>query len=285
MAALYIPRRRRKLPGSAEKAARSREIAAIRIQSFVGVLALAISVPGLWLGAITYREQQKINRSQLEINQSQMQLNQLGLRRFERRYASRVAYWDEDDSDTDDDDFITRINLQNRSPVPLTEVSLSFAVHMTYGVDLPGDQPGGAVVAIGLDAVPPCTLVTIPVSFKSLLRPLEEKSGVTIERGATIEWVTDVVAFSDPSGKWALRGSDLAKWDEQFESEDHRQLSMQDVRAWPDPWPHVEGMTLSSVLRVPNEDLTVFSYQGETLAWGDLPKTEVQPLSDCGESG
>lgn len=252
------------------------ELSAIRIQSFVAVLALMLSVPGLWVGVIAFREQQRINKSQLEINRSQSELNRLEMRRFERRYASRVVYWDEKTEDG------SVINLQNRSLVPITDLTLNFIVPWHYGSSMPDDKDGTATLQVLIEAVPPCIHLRVPVRHAQV-RFLTDTARVEIEHGRNVEWITDAISFADPSGSWGLRGSSLAKLDQEFDYVGDRDIPMSLVRVL-QPHYHVESLRLLRIWRghlgAPDEG----RYGAEDLGGEGLAEPTLTPLSDCGES-
>ncbi|MFE9959190.1 hypothetical protein [Micromonospora sp. NPDC005299] len=145
-------------------------------------MTLLFAGGALAVAGITYRDQQEINRSQL-------QLAKLERQRYERRYASRVAYWWE----------ITpwgpsgppRLKVQNRSPAPITNLAL---------VALPElDSVQGQTRAYEfLVDAPPCSILTVELPEASEDLKLWSQSSVSL-----------TLRFHDPVDAWLLTPAGL----------------------------------------------------------------------------
>ncbi|MFG1872129.1 hypothetical protein [Micromonospora arborensis] len=155
-----------------------------RAQALSSLLALAVAMPALIVAAVTYRDQQEINRAQLESTRLERQ-------RYEQRYASRMALWrTEDPAETGPNTPVT-VRVQNRSPVPMTRLNVGL-------LDLGRAQndPERETSYMSWIDVPPCSLVTLR---------LTNHAGVLIT--ASSVWVS--MSFSDAVDDWYLGNDGL----------------------------------------------------------------------------
>ncbi|GLW36035.1 hypothetical protein [Actinoplanes regularis] len=111
-------------------------------QSLAAVAALFLAVPGVMFAVSAYKDQQKLNRDQQILNREQSALNAIALDRNERRYASRVSFWDvgthTDKADMRDE--VTQVKVRNMTPLPITDLMLLADPSIRGG--LPSLRPG-----------------------------------------------------------------------------------------------------------------------------------------------
>jgi hypothetical protein len=150
-----------------------------RMSTWLNAATTVFAVLGFVLAYMAFRDQQDVNRSQQSINRQQEQ-------RIERRYADRVAWWDE----------FTKagvvVHIQNRSTVPINDVKLyGVYVHLVRNekrrLTLNPDRLEHAQFA-SIGDIPPCTLIST--------RPFESPRG---------SYRTVVIAFRDPIRSWTKR--------------------------------------------------------------------------------
>ncbi|MEU0077714.1 hypothetical protein ABZ652_24200 [Micromonospora chalcea] len=138
--------------------------------------AALVAVPALAIALITYRDQQEINRSQLE-------MAQLERKRYEERYASRVAFWWE----RRPTESAGRVRVQNRSPVPMSNLALL--------VDPIGGILGPREYRFTVD-MPPCSILAI-----ALPQLTDDRAFWDEPRGHEV-----MLEFDDPgTSSWVLR--------------------------------------------------------------------------------
>ncbi|MGW3619144.1 hypothetical protein [Micromonospora arida] len=142
------------------------------------MLALTVAMPALVVATVTYRDQQEINRAQLESTQLERQ-------RYEQRYASRVAVWANEDLSGGTDTSVT-VKVQNRSPVPIREVSIQI---LDLGRALV-DPDRETSYRLNGD-IPPCSLLTFQLADSTRGVVSAAKSSVSL-------------SFSDTVGDWHL---------------------------------------------------------------------------------
>ncbi|WP_174536719.1 hypothetical protein [Micromonospora chalcea] len=188
--------RRRVLPPRRGGSRQPRERAKLTdwVQALSGLLAVAVAIPALIVAGVTYRDQQEINRTQLE-------MAQLERDRYEKRYASRVAFW-----------WLTyprdgqsgRLKVQNRSPVPISGITL-------VGVPAGGPStPPQQAYLLTTDA-PPCVVLTL--SLPTL--PGDEEFWPWLHKSFGLH-------FTDPTRSWFLWPTGLQR--------SSRELSLPRVR-------------------------------------------------------
>ena len=171
-----------------------------------GFAALTVATAALIVGWQTLEEQQKINESQLSINENQLEINRIQMDRNDRRFASRVSWWRVpfDEEDPRNSKVMQMLKLQNRSPVPLTEIS--------FQVEGQSDEP---VVYVIDDDVPPCHILT----FK-IVAPTAD--GAEFGRGQFSLGDRDQIRlyFSDTQGFWLRDLAGVRRVDQPEQTED-----------------------------------------------------------------
>jgi hypothetical protein len=123
-------------------------------QAFATIVALLLAVPGVIFAMRTYHGQQVLNREQLT-------LNEIALARNERRYASRVSFWDAGTyvDKPDEREHVTLVKIRNMTPLPVTDVVLRSAPSVRGRLPLPRPETGGEAAyrpLVQLKTIPPC---------------------------------------------------------------------------------------------------------------------------------
>ncbi|MEU1968981.1 hypothetical protein ABZ541_14395 [Micromonospora sediminicola] len=97
------------------------------LQAIAALTAIPVSVVAAVFAVQAFKDQQQVNRDQIRLNQSARE-------RYERRYASRVAFWIADDDTSASAKpqssglvVVATVSMLNRSPVPLRDAAI-FAI-------------------------------------------------------------------------------------------------------------------------------------------------------------
>lgn len=172
------------------------------VQALATLLAVFVGVVGGAIAFVTFSAQQEINKSQQEVNEIEQQ-------RFQRRYASRIAWWDTEmeprpgsriTSPIWDQLTPSRILIQNRAPVPLNGVALDASVDLgreTQGILIYASTSGAFRAVISLGTIPPCSLVAFNLPPYPLYRNV--KSGTNKIQRLEVEGLL----FTDPVTTWS----------------------------------------------------------------------------------
>ena len=147
------------------------EIRRGHLQTWVSLAALVISMPGLWLAVLAFRDQQATSRSQRTSSAQQVE-------RYQRRYASRVIW--------NDASWLSNgaiVQIQNRSMTTITDVIILGNGRLS--AILPGD-------------IPPCSALTIDL-----------RAALGLLAGSDHARAIEMVIFRDPVGVWTKGRYDL----------------------------------------------------------------------------
>lgn len=97
------------------------------LQAIAALTTIPVSVVAAIFAFQAFKDQQQVNRDQIR-------LNQIARERYERRYASRAAFWFADDDTSASAKpqssalvIVATVSMLNRSPVPLRDVAI-FAI-------------------------------------------------------------------------------------------------------------------------------------------------------------
>ncbi|KKK06932.1 hypothetical protein [Micromonospora sp. HK10] len=97
------------------------------LQAIAALTTIPVSVVAAIFAFQAFKDQQQVNRDQIR-------LNQIARERYERRYASRAAFWIADDDTSASAKpqssalvIVATVSMLNRSPVPLRDVAI-FAI-------------------------------------------------------------------------------------------------------------------------------------------------------------
>ncbi|MCX5066715.1 hypothetical protein OOJ91_12575 [Micromonospora lupini] len=152
------------------------------VQAVAALLAVILAAPALWVGLATYRDQVQVTRAQLESTQ-------LEQRRYVERYAVRVSYWVEWMS-VDGKDFLV-VKVQNRSPVPITEIRI-----IVFGWD---DDSG---VQLEDQDVYPAREIAVPCSILTLRLQVQVEPDVFEDIQDLHHPFVTTLRFTDAVGRW-----------------------------------------------------------------------------------
>jgi hypothetical protein len=128
-------------------------------------LALIFSVPGFWLALLAFQDQRATNHSQIAANEREAQ-------RYQRRFASRLAW-----IDTPGTSHGIVLQIQNRSPTVLGDVVLL------------SDSKRSAIFA---GDIPPCSVLTVDLAS---IHPFDRDDHAL--------WPPTLAIFQDPVGAWS----------------------------------------------------------------------------------
>lgn len=177
-------------------------------QAVGALLAMVIAVPAVFISLETYQDQQQINVSQARINT-------LAQERYERRYASRVSWWETNDIKapiTGGGGLAwvprTSVWIQNRAIVPVRgHLIVDRSRFVITGPNEPPTYISGGTQKLILDigTLPPCTTAT--VTFPVVARLIDEAT----EEGSV--WRVDTLRFTDGLNFWLQNGYSLKSWD------------------------------------------------------------------------
>lgn len=165
------------------------------LQGIGTMIAALIAALALLVGAQTLQDQQQTNRDQMAFNEESRN-------RSKRRYVSRVSWWPE---------YVKgkpSILIQNRSPVPLNDISLE-VWFLESGTGLSGEWADGATERYSSHlAVPPCSIVTLAIYSKAEVLPPGSSFGMAVDAppAETHEAVGAMNALwlTDSQGVWRL---------------------------------------------------------------------------------
>lgn len=226
-------------------------------QAGATVVALILAVPGVIFAMSTFRDQQGLNRDQQTLNQEQLRLNRMALERNERRYASRVSFWDVDTYTDKPDErvHVTLVKIRNMAPLPVKDVVLIGAPSVRGDLSaLPQATDGGADYRplVQVKTIPPCHEMAVWVergdlhtAWLRMLRPYVRGLGVA-----------DVPNWASAGMYFTVAGQDWAATNDSLRSSSARVY--EGVRSDAD----------FAAARV-----------------GDEAAAEATPISDCGEGG
>lgn len=152
------------------------------LQALAALTAIPIGMAAAVFALMAFRDQQQLNRQQLTVNRDQLRMNRLANDRFERRYASRVAWWPVEfpiKIDSNGQMGFLRIAVQNRSPAPLRTALVRAAL------------TDGGTAKFSLGDIRPCEQAEMTLTI----------STAVFDRLAEPEWS---VVFRDPEELWKL---------------------------------------------------------------------------------
>lgn len=160
------------------------------------IIAVVLALGAAAVSALTYLDQERLTEQQEQRNV--------------QRYAARVAWWYDADLTQALDERVPRpargpsivIWVQNRSPVPITQVMFDFSE------DRQRTGTGGEGSYILNGDMAPCTVravrFTIPAAALTKYRP-------DLPSALGAEWVNEfptsgwILYFADPNGRWSRR--------------------------------------------------------------------------------
>lgn len=107
-------------------------------QALATVVALFLAVPGVLFAISTYNDQQELIRDQ-------QILNRIAVERNDRRYASRVTFWDAGSYTNKPDKRreVTLVKVRNMTPLPITDVVLLGAASIRGNLPSPRSETDG----------------------------------------------------------------------------------------------------------------------------------------------
>jgi hypothetical protein len=226
-------------------------------QGFATVVALLLAVPGVIFTMSTYRDQQTLNRDQRILNREQQTLNGMAVARNDRRYASRVSFWDVDTytDKPDPREHVTLVMVRNMAPLPITDVVLLGAP--SIGGSLPSLRPETDGVAgyrpvVQVRTIPPCHEMKVWVQRRDLygawlrmFRPHARELAIT----EIPTWTSATMSFVVAGRTWEVTTPSL---------------ELRPARGYAERWSDAEV----AAARI-----------------GAEASTKSAPISDCGEGG
>ena len=163
-------------------------------QLIATVVALLLAVPGVIFALRTYRDQ--------------LTLNRIALDRNDRRYASRVTFWD---VVTQAKDLTVRVRIRNMTPMPIKDVVLLSTT------SIQGDRPRPATgipyqPLVHRATIPPCSEVEIWVEPGDLQRAWRRMLGPATPTPKTAPahtWVSTRMYFFVAGKYWTTTDMSL----------------------------------------------------------------------------
>lgn len=216
------------MEGSNSEQVRARSSIAEIMQATTGALALLLAACAVIVAITTFHDQQQINRDQARINN-------LVRERDDQRYSSRVAIWypdlgqvvfdtagsrgvKQDGPDT----YRTTLHIQNRSPVPISDVHLRIPageadLRIADETQTSHIKWEEARIGFGV-SLWPCSVSTFRAEIYHAILNITE-NGVPLMQ-YPYEWAKVVetsweLRFTDPVGQWALSPDGLKRLNNQ----------------------------------------------------------------------
>ncbi|MFC7532027.1 hypothetical protein [Actinoplanes sp. GCM10030250] len=166
-------------------------------QSIAAVIALILAIPGVLFAMKTYRDQQKLNRDQLVINR-------MVVDRYERRYASRVSFWDSGPYlDKPDAYFhVTLVTIRNMAPSPITDVVMAGAPSIRGDLPAPVDGRAAYQPLVHLKTIAPCQEVEVWVEKGDLYHAWTDLLGRPVAMSDVPTWTSARMYFIVAGTDW-----------------------------------------------------------------------------------
>ena len=117
---------------------------------WIELLSLALSVAAIITAGMAYLDQRDVNG--------------LTQDRYEHRYAFRVAWWQEVTGNQDGTKTL-RVNIENRSPVPISVLHLQASRPGTTSNARTARLPYAGWISYSAPSVPPCTIAEFKVKL------------------------------------------------------------------------------------------------------------------------